>query len=155
MQPTDVLRTFCHLADLANTVLSWELAEPWAVRVGQEAVAQSVEEQRLGLQLPSHTEPYTREELAARQLVFYDDWVRPLYKVAAILFPGTKSRLEQIERNREVCKSVVADARTAGGSPAGSRFTVRPGRARKSPDSSPEAAWKSPDSSPGSRASPA
>ena len=47
------------------------------------------------------------EELAARQLVFIDDWVRPLYKVSAILFPGAKSRLPEIERNREQCKKLI------------------------------------------------
>ncbi len=108
--PRDVLRTFCHVADLANAALAWDLAEPWSVRVGAEAVAQSVEEHRLGLKLPKTAKlvPYTREELAARQLVFIDDWVRPLYKCAAILFPGAKARLQQIERNREACKKIIA-----------------------------------------------
>ena len=108
----DVLRTFLHVADLGNAALEWELAEAWSVRVGAEAVAQSVEEVRLGLPLPKTAKlvPYSRGELAARQLVFIDDWVRPLYTVAAILFPGARSRLRQIEANREECKSLLLSA---------------------------------------------
>ena len=40
--------------------------------------------------------------------------VRPLYKVAAILFPGAKSRLPQIELNRKECKRIMAEARERG-----------------------------------------
>lgn len=54
---------------------------------------------------------HTREELAARQLVFIDDWVHPLFKVAAMLFPGARSRLRQIELNREECKAIMAQHR--------------------------------------------
>ena len=110
MPPVDVLRAVCHLADLSNPVLKFELAEAWSVRVGQEAVAQAIEETRLGLPLPkgSKVTPYSRSELAARMLVFIDDWVRPLYKVAAMLFPGAESRLVEIERNREECIKILS-----------------------------------------------
>lgn len=109
MPPVAVLRTFCHVADLGNVVLREDLAEQWAVAVGAEAVSQTVEEQRLGIALPNaKLDDYTREELAARQLVFIDDWVRPLYHVAALLFPGAKSRLPQIERNRDHCKTILS-----------------------------------------------
>ena len=40
--------------------------------------------------------------------------VRPLYLAAAILFPGAKSRLPQIELNREECKRIMAEARERG-----------------------------------------
>ena len=36
---------------------------------------QAVEERRLGLPTVMKLEPYTEGELAARQLVFIDDWV--------------------------------------------------------------------------------
>ena len=110
--PRDVLRAFCHVADLGNVVLRWELAEPWSVRVGAEVVVQAVEEHRLGLWLPKTAKltPYSREELAARQLVFIDDWVRPLYNVAAILFPGALQCLPKIEANREACKRLLPTA---------------------------------------------
>ena len=129
MRPTDVLRTFCHVADLANAALTWDLSQQWSVRIGQEAVEQSAEERRLGYALPPSATlvPYTDEELAARQLVFTDDWVRPLYNVAAILFPGAKSRLAQIERNREACKSLMVEARTNSESFVRSRFAYAPG----------------------------
>ena len=109
MPPVDVLRALCHLSDLGNVVLSWQFAKQWAAAIGAEIVSQSLVEQSLGFEPTSSTKlvPYTEEELAARQLVFIDDWVWPLYKVAAILFPGAKNRLAELERNREACKKVL------------------------------------------------
>ena len=49
-----------------------------------------------------------REEVLARQLVFIDGWIRPLYTAAAVLFPGAKDRLQVLEENRERCKQIVA-----------------------------------------------
>lgn len=108
-----VLKAYCHLADLGNTVLRWDLSLAWSHRVCDEATALLVEEARLGLPLPSGAKlgKHTREELAARQLVFIDDWVHPLFKVAAMLFPGARSRLRQIELNREECKAIMAQHR--------------------------------------------
>ena len=109
---------------------------------------------RLGLPSPfSKTEPHSRQEVIARQLVFIDGWVRPvshahlghssfapprththstpaplrlsrispppiprvppplqilpLYKAAAILFPGARDRLQEVASNRERCKEIM------------------------------------------------
>ena len=47
---------------------------------------------------------YSDAEMATRQLVFLDVWVAPFFKAAAILFPGARGRLRQVETNREACK---------------------------------------------------
>lgn len=65
----------------------------------QEASEQLRQEAALGIQVPAQvkTDAYSDSEVAARQLVFLDGWVRPLYRAAAFLFPGIKGRLDQIE----------------------------------------------------------
>ena len=50
---------------------------------------------------------YTTEELVARQVVFLDEWVKPLYMLGAVFFPAAKSRLATIEANREMCKTLL------------------------------------------------
>ena len=45
--------------------------------------------------------------IMARQLVFLDGWVSPLFKAAAILYPCVKPRLEAIEQCRKACRGRV------------------------------------------------
>mmetsp|Transcript_58384 Transcript_58384/g.115917 ORF Transcript_58384/g.115917 Transcript_58384/m.115917 type:complete len:884 (-) Transcript_58384:598-3249(-) len=97
------LKVVCHVADLGNCAISWPLSRVWAQRVCDEATAQAAREQQLGLPFGKLT-PYTEEELVARQLVFLDGWVKPLYQAAAILFPSVRERLEAIQECREACK---------------------------------------------------
>ena len=108
----EVLATFTHLADLANVVLRWDLAEKWAARVGAEATNEFVEMKRIGLPLPVYAKlsAYSVEELAARQIVFSDGWVTPLYKAAARLFPGAVDRISVLRTNREACKTIHKEA---------------------------------------------
>ena len=110
--PADVLSAFCHTADLSNVALQWHLAEPWSARVGAEATNEFNEMQRIGLPLQAYAklEPYTTEELAARQIVFSDGWVRPLYAAAARLFPGARDRVAVLHENREACKTIHKEA---------------------------------------------
>ena len=110
--PHEVIAAFCHTADLANVVLRWDLAEPWSARVGEEAINEFNEMKRIGLPLPGYAQlqPYSKEELAARQIVFSDGWVGPLYAAAARLFPGAQDRLAVIHANREACKSIHKEA---------------------------------------------
>ena len=106
-------------------------AEPWSARVGEESVAQAVQEHKLGLPSPlTKLTPLTREETTARQLVFIDGWVRPLYNAAAILFPGARDRLAVVVQNRQMCKDVLSTGQSAGGS----RWSENP-----SPESAPKA----------------
>ena len=73
----------------------------WAARVCDEAISQAHHEKALGLPHGKMT-PYSPEELAARQLVFLDGWVKPLLKVAASIYPGVKGRLRAAQDCREV-----------------------------------------------------
>ena len=110
----EALKVFCHLADLGNCALSWSFAEEWSVRVCDESLAQAIEEHRLGLPSPlTKLTPLSREEVTARQLVFVDGWIRPLYNAAAILFPGARDRLRVVVENREICKEIVSSGRSA------------------------------------------
>ena len=73
-------------------------------------MAQVKQEVELSLPLSagSKTDAYLEHEVAARQLVFLDGWVRPLFKAASVLFPSVKSRVDQIEVNREACEVDMA-----------------------------------------------
>ena len=105
----EALKTLVHVADLGNCALSWEYSLPWSTRVCDESLAQAREEHRLGLPSPmKQLDALSREEVLARQLVFIDGWIRPLYTAAAVLFPGAKDRLQVLEENREKCKQIVA-----------------------------------------------
>uniref|UniRef100_A0A7S3BZ67 PDEase domain-containing protein n=1 Tax=Haptolina ericina TaxID=156174 RepID=A0A7S3BZ67_9EUKA len=116
----EALKVICHLADLGNCALTWDLSEQWSQRVCDESLAQGIEEHRLGL--PSaltKLTPLTHEEVTARQLVFIDGWVRPLFNAAAILFPGARDRLRVVVENRQRCKDIVSGgASSAEGAPA-------------------------------------
>ena len=107
VEAVDVLQTFLHLADLGNCVVEWGLSKRWAFRVCEEATAQANREKELGLPVPPHVKlsAYNDHEVAARQLIFLDGWIRPLFKAAAILFPTVKSRLDAIEANRAACEA--------------------------------------------------
>lgn len=72
----------------------------------EEAISQAHQEQQLGLPAGKLTS-YTDEELMARQLVFLDAWVKPLFKAAAILYPGVKQRLNHLRECREACKAIT------------------------------------------------
>jgi len=113
MPTSEVLAAFCHVADLANVALHWELgARNWSARVATEATNEFLEMQRIGLSLPPYAQ-LTRlddEQLAARQIVFSDGWVRPLYAAAAKLFPAVADRLAVIDANREACKLIKKEA---------------------------------------------
>ena len=98
------LKVLCHVADLGNCAIRWDLSKVWAQRVCDEATAQASREQQMGLPF-GKTTPYTDEELMARQLVFLDGWVKPLFKAAAIIYPGCKARLAAIQDCREACKT--------------------------------------------------
>lgn len=100
-----------HMADLCNCAIRWELSQEWARRVCAEATAQAIREQDLGL-APDKVTPYTDAELAARQLVFLDGWVRPLFKAAAIHYPGARGRLHAVNRCREACKEELRSSST-------------------------------------------
>ena len=67
---------------------------------------------RIGLPLPAFAQvkPYTRDALVARQLVFADGWVQPLYAAAARLFPALADRLTVLDANRQACKEVHKEA---------------------------------------------
>jgi len=104
--PAFTLRVLCHVADLGNCAISWPLSKEWAVRVCDEAINQAKREEALGLPCGKLT-PYTDEELTARQLIFVDGWIQPLFKAAAILYPGVKGRLGAINECREGCKVVT------------------------------------------------
>ena len=56
--------------------------------------------------MPPHVklDAYTDIELAKRQLVFLNGWIAPFFKAAAILFPGVRSRVEQIQVNQASCR---------------------------------------------------
>ena len=77
-----------------------------------ETIAQLKRETVLGLPVPAQAKmsPYTDPEVAARQLVFLDGWVRPLFRAAVMTFPGIKCRLDQIEVNRRSCEDEMARA---------------------------------------------
>jgi len=109
-EPLEVTQFFLHLADLGNCVVKWDNSKRWAYRVCEEATEQMRREAALGMPVPEQakTDVYTDPEVAARQLVFLDGWVRPLYRAAAILFPGIKCRLDQIELNRRCCEDEMA-----------------------------------------------
>lgn len=92
-------QVICHVADLGNCAIRWPLSKMWAARVCEEAVAQAVREQTLGLPFGRVT-PYGSEDLMSRQLVFLDGWVNPLFKAAAILYPGVRGRLDAIQECR-------------------------------------------------------
>ena len=49
----------------------------------------------------------------ARQLVFLDAWVKPLFKAAAILYPGVKQRLHHLRECREACKAITIKSNNA------------------------------------------
>ena len=100
------LRVLCHVADLGNCAIKWEHSKDWAARVCEEAISQAGHEQQLGLP-HGRLEPYSPEELATRQLVFLDGWVKPLLKVAAAIFPSVTSRLRAAQDCREACKSTT------------------------------------------------
>ena len=100
------LQVLCHVADLCNCAIRWELSKAWAVRVCEEAINQATRESGLGMHVDKLT-PYTDDELMARQLVFLDGWIRPLFKAAAILYPGAKARLPAIRECREACKASI------------------------------------------------
>ena len=101
--PSFSLEVICHVADLCNCAIDWDLSRVWARRVCDEATAQAQRELAFGLQVDKST-PYTDEELFTRQLVFLDVFVRPLFKAAAILYPGARNRLNAIASCREGCK---------------------------------------------------
>ena len=106
---TFTLRVLCHVAHLGNCAIKWHLSSVWAMRVCDEAINQAHKEQELGLPCGKLT-PYTDEELTARQLVFVDGWIYPLFKAAAILYPGVKGRLTDIAECREACKATRSRA---------------------------------------------
>ena len=97
------LEVLCHVADLGNCAIRWDLSKAWAGRMCEEAVGQAMREQELGLPFGRVT-PYDDKDLMARQLVFLDGWVSPLFKAAAILYPCVKPRLEAIEQCRKACR---------------------------------------------------
>jgi len=105
----DVAAFYLHLADLSNCVVDWSISKRWAERICNESVAQVVRETEMGLppSAGSKATPYAEHEIAGRQLVFLDGWVRPFFKGAALLFEGhegVKSCLDQIEVNRQACE---------------------------------------------------
>ena len=102
--PEFSLRVLCHVADLCNCAIRWQLSAEWARRVCAEAVNQAAREHALGFEVSKLT-PYSDDELCTRQLVFLDGWVRPLFKAAAIIYPGAKGRLGAIQECREGCKA--------------------------------------------------
>eukprot|EP00325_Prymnesiales_sp_UTEX-LB-985_P001346 CAMPEP_0174699884 /NCGR_PEP_ID=MMETSP1094-20130205/5015_1 /TAXON_ID=156173 /ORGANISM="Chrysochromulina brevifilum, Strain UTEX LB 985" /LENGTH=467 /DNA_ID=CAMNT_0015897291 /DNA_START=234 /DNA_END=1638 /DNA_ORIENTATION=+ len=109
---TFTLRVLLHVADLGNCAIRWELSKVWSRRVCDEATAQAVREQQLGL--PCGKMSYSEDELMERQLVFVDGWVRPLFKAAAILYPAIKERLTAINECRDACRSHTLAASKGG-----------------------------------------
>ena len=97
------LEVLCHVADLGNCAIRWDLSKVWAERMCEEAVGQAVRERELGLPF-GRVAPYNEKDLMARQLVFLDGWVAPLLKAAAIFYPCVKSRLEAVQACRQVCR---------------------------------------------------
>jgi len=110
VEPLEVTQFLLHLADLGNCVVRWEHSKRWAHRVCEETTAQLRRETALGLPVPDQAkmDGYTDPEMAARQLVFLDGWVQPLYHAAAMIFPGIRCRLEQIAINRRCCEEEMA-----------------------------------------------
>ena len=101
VEPVDVLTSFLHLADLSNPVLQFPLSKRWAILVCDEFSAQAKREAELGLPIaPHHKNLSTPHDIAKLQLGFLDFVVMPLWNAAALLFPGAKGRIEQLEFNR-------------------------------------------------------
>ena len=75
----------------------------------EEATNQAQREHALGMKVDKLS-PYADDELYTRQLVFLDGWVRPLFKAAAIIYPGAKERLAVIGDCREACKKGLREA---------------------------------------------
>ena len=59
-------------------MIDWDASKRWAHRVCEETIAQLGREKALNLPVPPQTkmDAYTDPEVAARQLVFLDGWVR-------------------------------------------------------------------------------
>ena len=78
VEPAEIIQFFLHLADLGNCVIDWDASKRWAHRVCEETIAQLGREKALNLPVPPQTkmDAYTDPEVAARQLVFLDGWVR-------------------------------------------------------------------------------
>ena len=66
----------------------------------------------------------------ARQLVFLDGWVKPLFQSAAILYPGAKGRLAALQECRESCRRNFYTSRLSRTS-LGSAASGQSGRSTK------------------------
>ena len=107
---TFTMQVLCHVADLCNCAIRWQLSRAWAVRVCDEATQQAQREHAFGWQVDKLS-PYSENELCARQLVFLDGWINPLFKAAALLYPGAKERLTSIDECRDACRAAMASER--------------------------------------------
>ena len=101
VEQAEALTAFLHLADLSNPVLEFSISRRWASLVCSEFRAQAARETELGLPVAPHLAKLdTPLDVAKLQLGFIDFVVMPLWSAAAVLFPGAKRRIAQLERNR-------------------------------------------------------
>ncbi len=105
VEPVDVLQTFLHLADLGNCVIDWRLSKRWACRVCEESTAQANKELELGLPVPAHVKltAYSDKEVAARQLIFLDGWVRSPPRLPHASRPDAATRTPSHRRHARRC----------------------------------------------------
>jgi hypothetical protein len=91
-----------HSADLANSVLRFDLYRKWTHLVVQEFYDQSLAEKKLGLPTLPHmcNPPDDEKALANLQLHFIDYVVAPLWAIMRDLFPDLAARYDQLEINR-------------------------------------------------------
>jgi hypothetical protein len=91
-----------HSADLANSVLRFDLYRKWTHLVVQEFYDQSLAERKLGLPTLPHmcNPPDDEKALANLQLHFIDYVVAPLWAIMRDLFPDLSARYDQLEINR-------------------------------------------------------
>jgi hypothetical protein len=91
-----------HSADLANSVLRFDLYRKWTHLVVQEFYDQSLAEKKLGLPTLPHmcNPPDDDKALANLQLHFIDYVVAPLWAIMRDLFPDLSPRYDQLELNR-------------------------------------------------------
>ena len=111
-------KALLHLADLSNAVQPFDASKRWAHCVVAEFRSQSAKERQLGLPLTDmFVHLHTDAEIAKLQLGFIDVIVAPLWRTAALLFPGAKARIEVLEMNRAAWQRELDASATPPDSP--------------------------------------
>jgi len=97
-----LINTVVHAADISAQVYVWEVAQKWEERVAKEFLHQVEKEKEIDLTpSPVMAEMSNLRQRFKSQLYFCDVILKPFWENIGRLFPFLKTRVEQLETNRE------------------------------------------------------